>query len=182
MLGRRSTNGYLVILALTNKQARHSTQHQFPPTWFSAHTRLNEIRITSYINNVHPIHHRHVYSSVNELISLVVPMFNNTLMAVKTSKLLYPRIDPAKKKERKEYPDPEPGPYRSWQSRLRTLRANKDGKLPTSARVDLQKEFWDIGIQAVIQVTSFDLHPEKPEHPGEDWHVQGMLVSERLRG
>ncbi|KAL8914320.1 MAG: hypothetical protein Q9171_001040 [Xanthocarpia ochracea] len=97
-------------------------------------------------------------------------------MPVKTSKLLYPRIDPAKRKGRKEYPDPEPGPYRSWQSRLRTLRPNKDGKLPTSARVDLQKEFWDIGIQAVIQVTSFDLHPENPEYPGEDWHVQGMLV------
>ncbi|KAL8855918.1 MAG: hypothetical protein Q9178_007432 [Gyalolechia marmorata] len=97
-------------------------------------------------------------------------------MPVKTSKLLYPRIDPAKRKEHKDYPDPEPGIYRSWQSRLRTLRLNKDGELPTSARVDLAKEFWDIGIQAVIQVTSFNLHPEKPEHPDEDWHVQGMLV------
>ncbi len=99
---------------------------------------------------MHSIHHRGVYSAFSELITSVVPMLNNTLMAVKTPKLLYPRIDPAKRKGRKEYPDPEPGPYRPWQSRLRMLRFNKDVKLPTSARVDLQKETWDIGTQAVI--------------------------------
>ncbi|KAL8660410.1 MAG: hypothetical protein Q9202_006575 [Teloschistes flavicans] len=103
-------------------------------------------------------------------------MLNSTLVAVKTSELLYPRIDPAKLKGRKEYPDPEPGPYRPWQSRVRTLRLTEDANLPTSARVDLQKEFWDVGIQAVIQATSIELHAEKPEYPGEDWHAQGQLV------
>ncbi|KAL8927676.1 MAG: hypothetical protein Q9172_001236 [Xanthocarpia lactea] len=152
-----------------------STRYQWLPCDISFDEQTGKAHITSYINSVHPIHHRDVYSAFNELITLVVPMLNNTLVPVKASRLLYPRIDPAKRKGRKEYPDPEPGPYRSWQSRLRTFRVNKDGKLPTSARVDLAKEFWDIGIQAVIQVTSFDLHPEKPEYPGEDWHLQGML-------
>ncbi|KAI4202378.1 MAG: hypothetical protein LQ350_002596 [Teloschistes chrysophthalmus] len=98
---------------------------------------------------------------------------------VKTPKLLRPRIDPAQLKGRKEYPDPEPGPYQPWQSRVRHWDLAEDVKLPTSARVDLQKEFWDVGIQAVIQVTSIDLHFEMPEYPGESWHVQGQL-NERI--
>ncbi|KAL8775922.1 MAG: hypothetical protein Q9203_002485 [Teloschistes exilis] len=106
-------------------------------------------------------------------------MLNSTLVEVKTSQLLYPRIDPAELKDREDYPDPEPGPYRPWQSRVRNVKVSEDAKLPTSARVDLQKEFWDVGIQAVIQVTSIDLHSDIPEYSGQDWHVQGQL-NERI--
>ena len=108
-------------------------------------------------------------------------MLNRTLIAVKNSQLLRRRIDPAELEGRETYPDPEPGPYRPWQLRTQDVSINADKQLPTSARVDLQKEFWDIGVQAVIQVTSIDLDTEKPEYPGEDWHVQGMLVSDVLR-
>ncbi|KAL8809336.1 MAG: hypothetical protein Q9200_003506 [Gallowayella weberi] len=100
-------------------------------------------------------------------------------MVVKTSQLFHPRIDPEKRTSREELPDPDPGPYRSFESRLRSAKLTADGKLPTSIGVDLQKEFWDIGIQAVIQVSSIDLDQERPDYPGEDWHVQGQL-NERI--
>ncbi|KAL8799664.1 MAG: hypothetical protein Q9182_005734, partial [Xanthomendoza sp. 2 TL-2023] len=130
-----------------------------------------------YINNVHPLLDREVYTVANELLTAFIPMLNSTLMAVKTSQLFYPRIDPEKRTSREELPDPDPGPYRSCESRLRSAKLTADGKLPTSIGVDLQKEFWDIGIQAVIQVSSIDLDQQRPDYPGEDWHVQGQLVS-----
>ena len=104
-------------------------------------------------------------------------MLNSTLMAVETPRLFYPRIDPEKLIIRKELPDPEPGPYRSYESRLRSGKLTEEGELPTSLRVDLQKEFWDIGTQAVVQVSSIHLDQERPWYTGEDWHVQGQLVS-----
>ncbi|KAI4090978.1 MAG: hypothetical protein LQ339_008225, partial [Xanthoria mediterranea] len=100
-------------------------------------------------------------------------------MAVKTSRLFHPRIKPEKRISRDDWPDPEPGPYRSRESRLRSGKVTEDGKLPKSICVDLQKEFWDIGIQAIIQISSIDLDHERPEYPGEDWHVQGQL-NERI--
>lgn len=104
-------------------------------------------------------------------------MLNTTLMAVKTSQLFDPRIDPEQRTSRQDLPDPDPGSYRSFESRVRSVNLTEEGKLPTSARVDLQKEFWDIGIQAVIQVSSIDLDQERPHSSGENWHVQGQLVS-----
>ena len=107
-------------------------------------------------------------------------MLNSSLMHVKTSNLFYPRIDPEEQISRESLPDPEPGPYRSCESRLRSGKLTEDGKLPTSVGVDLRKEFWDIGIQAVIQVSSIELDDRRPEYPGEDWHVKGQLVSRRV--
>ncbi|KAL8869185.1 MAG: hypothetical protein Q9174_004458 [Haloplaca sp. 1 TL-2023] len=175
MPGRQDTNGFLVTLALTNTRAVHGVV-----IVASTLRLLKRTRIKSYINNVHPDQYSQLYNVLEKVITMIVPMLDNTLVAVKNSRLLEPRIDPVNLKRREFYPDPEPGPYRSWQSRLdpklRGFRHNADEQLPTSARVDLRKEFWDIGVQAVIQATSIDLDKDRPEYPGEDWHVQGMLI------
>ncbi|KAL8751120.1 MAG: hypothetical protein Q9184_006171 [Pyrenodesmia sp. 2 TL-2023] len=154
-----------------------SVRYQWLPCDISFEDETGKARITSYINNVHPIVDREVYTVANELLSAFIPMLNSTLMAVKTPQLFYPRTDPEKRTSREDLPDPDPGPYQSLESRVRSVNLTEDGKLPTSVRVDLQKEFWDIGIQAVIQVSSIDLDQERPDHPGEDWHVQGQVVS-----
>ncbi|KAL9000628.1 MAG: hypothetical protein Q9188_005628 [Gyalolechia gomerana] len=129
---------------------------------------LQDNSIISYINNVHPLIDQDVYTVANELLSAFIPMLNSTLMSVKTPQLFYPRIDPEKRISRKDLRDADPGPYRSFESRVRSVNPTEDGKLPTYVRVNLQKEFWDIGIQAVIQVSSIDLDQERPDYPGED--------------
>ncbi|KAL8906012.1 MAG: hypothetical protein Q9207_002297 [Kuettlingeria erythrocarpa] len=152
-----------------------SLRYQMLPCDVHFKEETGKARIASYIENVHPLLDRDVYTAANKLLTTFIPMLNSTLIAVKTSQLFYPRIDPEKRTSRENLPDPEPGPYRSCESRLRSGKLIKDGKLPTSIRVDLQKEFWDIGIQAVIQVSSVDLDQERPEYPGEDWHVQDLM-------
>ncbi|KAI4140063.1 MAG: hypothetical protein LQ341_003980, partial [Variospora aurantia] len=135
--------------------------------------------ISSYINNVHPVRDQEFYAVSNELLSAFIPMLNSTLMHVKTPQLFNPRIDPEKRISHKNLPDPEPGSYRSCESRITSVHLTADGELPTQVRVDLQKEFWDIGIQAIIEVSSIDLDEERPKFPGEEWHVQGLL-NERI--
>lgn len=109
-------------------------------------------------------------------------MLNSTLMHVKTPHLFNRRIDPEKLIGHVYLADPEPGPYRSCESRITSVHLTADGALPTHVRVDLQKEFWDIGIQAIVQVSSIDLDEGRPDFPGEEWHVQGLLVSNNLEG
>ncbi|KAL8993867.1 MAG: hypothetical protein Q9169_006022 [Polycauliona sp. 2 TL-2023] len=159
-----------------------STKHQWLPCDVSFEEETGKACINSYINNVHPVFDRHLHTVANELLSAIIPMLNSTLMVVKTSNLFYPRIDPENRISRKTWPDPEPGPYRSHISRLRSAKPTKNGNLPTSVRVDLQKEFWDIGVQTVIQVSSIDLDEERPEYPGEDWHVQETTAAEDVYG
>jgi hypothetical protein len=133
--------------------------------------------ITSDINNVHPLLHQPFYTATNELTSCLLPMLNYTLMALKMPRLFSRRIDPEERVSGRKFPDLEPGPYRSLEQRARSESLNTQGKLHTSVHVNLQKEFWDVGIQAIIQVSSIDLDTERPEYPGEEWHVQGQLVS-----
>lgn len=133
--------------------------------------------ITSYISNVHPLLNAQLYTTTNRLLSCLLPMLNTTLMALKTPKLFNRRIDPEERISGRKFPDLEPGPYRSLEQRARSDYLNAQGRLKKSVQVDLQKEFWDVGIQAVIQVSSIDLDPERPEYPGEEWHVQGQMVS-----
>lgn len=133
--------------------------------------------VTSYINNVHPLLQRQLYTTTNELISCLIPMLNSTLTALKTPKLFSRRIDPEERLSGTEFPDLEPGPYRSLEQRAQSEYLNADGKLHKSKHVDLRKEFWDVGIQAIIQVSSIDLDTERPTYPGEEWHVQGQMVS-----
>ncbi len=138
---------------------------------------LMKISVTSYINNVHPLLNRQLYTTTNELVSCLLPMLNSTLMALKTPKLFSRRIDPEERMSGRNFPDLEPGPYRSLEQRARSDYLNADGKLHKSKHVDLRKEFWDVGIQAIIQVSSIDLDTERPECSGEEWHVQGQMVS-----
>lgn len=133
--------------------------------------------ITSYISNVHPLLNPQLYTTTNALLFCLLPMFNSSLMALKTSKLFNRGIDPEKCISGRKLPDLEPGLYRSLEQRARSDCLNAQGRLKKSVHVDLQKEFWDVGIQAVVQVSSIDLNTERPEYPGEEWYVQGQMVS-----
>jgi cytochrome P450 len=74
------------------------------------------------------------------------------------------------------WPQREPRSYQPLVSRICSKYLDKDWRLERSVDVDLKREFWDAGIQIIIQVFSIDLTPEEPNYPGKEWHVQGQLV------
>lgn len=97
-------------------------------------------------------------------------------MSLKTPKLFARRIDPEERVSGHRFPDPESGIYQPLESRARSQFLVEDSKLQRSVYVDLQKKFWDVGIQVITQVSSINLDSEKPEYPGEGWHAQGQMV------
>ena len=76
----------------------------------------------------------------------------------------------------------EPGPFRPPEQSGRQIDGYLDetGRYDPSIFVDLKKEFWNSGIQLILQMRDIDLDPEKsPEYPAEKWHVQGQC-NERI--
>ena len=103
-------------------------------------------------------------------------MFNRTLMDLKASTFENQRFhvavlgrNPMIVLEPRQFRPPEQRATRSW--------LDPQGRFHDWLFVDLQKEFWNIGIQMVLRVTEVHLTPDNPRYEGEDWHVEGQMVS-----
>lgn len=130
-------------------------------------------KITSYINNVHPIQHRTFYTTLESFIDKIIPSLNRTIMALKAPSYENVRLHvadlgrkPMIKKDVDNFCPPEQraivdfidghGRYRDW------------------LFVDLKKEFWNIGLQFILHIREISLHPNCSGFSGEEWHVQGQ--------
>ncbi|KAL8803834.1 MAG: hypothetical protein Q9200_006061 [Gallowayella weberi] len=134
--------------------------------------------IDGYINNVHPIRNSALYGQVEILINHLLPLFNRTLIHLKAPGYQNQRIhlvrfgrDPFIKREPPAFRPPEQRAYRDW--------LNPEGQYRSSIFVDLKREFWNVGLQMVLQIREIILTPEHPGYDGEEWHVQGQ-TNERI--
>ncbi|KAL8799657.1 MAG: hypothetical protein Q9182_005727 [Xanthomendoza sp. 2 TL-2023] len=132
-------------------------------------------RIDGYINNVHPIRNSALYSHAEILIDHLLPLFNRALIDLKAPGYQNQRIhlvrfgrDPFIKREPPAFRPPEQRAYTDW--------LNLEGQYRSSIFVDLKREFWNIGLQMVLQIREITLTPEHPEFDGDEWHVQGQTV------
>ena len=135
-------------------------------------------RVISYINNVHPAAHQYFYSVVEKLIDVTIPMFNQTLTDLKAPGYSNQRFhvavvgrDPMIVKEPGDFHPPQQRATRQW--------LDSQGRFQAWLFVDLEKEFWNIGLQMILRVTEINLTPEKPRYDSEEWHVQGRM-NERI--
>ena len=141
--------------------------------------------IVSYINNVHPVHHRALYRLTESLIDVLIPFFNRTLIDLKAPGWQRPRIVLVEM-GREPMILREPRPFRPPEQRMHNMMQNQqgwylnaDGQFQDAFFVDLKKEFWNIGVQFVLQMQDIDLDPQDPDFEGEEWHVQGQ-TNERI--
>ena len=130
-------------------------------------------RITSYINNVHPIKHRTLYNILESFIDKTIPSFNRTLMALKAPSYENVRLHvadlsrkPMIKKDVDDFCPPE--------QRAISDFVDVQGRYRDWLFVDLKKEFWNIGLQFVLHIQEINLDPNRPGFSGEEWHVQGQ--------
>ncbi|KAL8791713.1 MAG: hypothetical protein Q9195_005720 [Heterodermia aff. obscurata] len=135
-------------------------------------------RSLSYINDLHPIHSYALYGQIEILIEQLLPLFNRTLIDLKGPGYQNQRIhfvcfgrDPFIKRE--------PGPFRPPEQLAYSSYLNEKHEYKSSIFVDLKREFWNIGLQMVLQVRDINLTPDHPAYEGEDWHVQGQ-TNERI--
>ena len=161
----------------------------------------DEVLIASYINNLHPIDHVDLYSTIQRCIANSIPLWDRTLSSTKVR--LKPRIDV----EMTEYdypqgPDPpedfmRPGSDDSeaasvsdyerryqWEHSTRVLRHPEPGSYDSSersveAKINLRRQFKDTGLQVIVKLANIELSPNKPEYQGGSWHIEGQM-NERI--
>ncbi|KAI4094909.1 MAG: hypothetical protein LQ344_001954 [Seirophora lacunosa] len=135
-------------------------------------------RIDGYVSNVHPSRHSDLYAWLEVLIDDLLPLFNRTLVDLKAPGYQNQRIhlvcfgrDPFIKREPDFFQPPEQRAYSNYR--------NHEGQYKSSIFVDLKREFWNIGVQMILQIRDINLTPSRPIYDGEDWHVQGQ-TNERI--
>ena len=137
-------------------------------------------RIVSYVNNIHPINHRYLYKVLETVIDAFIPLFNRTLVDLKAPGYRNQRLHLAMI-DRDPVIQTEPGPFQPPEQSGRHINEYLDehGRYDSSIYVDLKKEFWNTGIQMIVQMRDIELRAEKSAYRGEDWHVQGQC-NERI--
>lgn len=148
-------------------------------------------RIVSYINNVHPVKHRPLYSVVERVIAKAIPLWDQSLTERRT--WLDARI-PYKEVEFLESGTPEPERneqgeddeeywerYEEWE-RSRPIKLPEPGEFSPPeeswrGEVRLRDQFREKGLQVIVKLANIELNPERPEYDGGSWHIEGQLVS-----
>ena len=132
-------------------------------------------RIASYINNVHPILHSPIYKVTEKLIDILIPLFNRTLIDLKAPGYRNQRIHLAEL-GRDLFINREPYPFRPPEQRSYDKYLDAQKRYQDFIFVDLKKEFWNAGVQMVMQLQDVNLSPDNPEYDGQEWHVHGQNV------
>ena len=124
-------------------------------------------RITSYINNLHPLN-KVLYRLIERVIDAAIPLWNLTLGPLESCdwssylRVHYNRsfqyfndvIDPEQ---------PEPDVF--------------DPPTEPDSTIDLKKEYAESGLQIIVKLENIHLTPENPTYEGGSWHVEGQRVS-----
>jgi hypothetical protein len=156
------------------------------------HTHFNRLRITSYINNLHPEKHHELYAIIEEIITKAIPQWGITLGPLR-DRSYQPRIemtelkfdpDPDKMTDDEKPPqqeDEEDDEYFErlvqWEKDVRNYEQPEPGDFePRSQhKIDFKKEYGHRGLQVIVKLANIELTPEKPEYQGGTRHVEGQL-------
>lgn len=118
-------------------------------------------KITSYINNLHPVEYKGLYGLIERVIDAAIPLWNLTLGALEYNDWFnYLRIH-----YHRSYNDlieqPEPDVF----------------KPPTEPEptFNLQEKCHESGLQIIVKLANIHLTPENPSYEGGSWHVEGQL-------
>ncbi|KAF5383181.1 hypothetical protein D9615_005038 [Tricholomella constricta] len=157
-------------------------------------------KITSYVNNLHPEHHRELYSVLEQLIACAIPLWDRTLTPL--AQLGGTPISPLRISYTDcEYdPDPEKGPkedgpqqeededeYEYYGRRHRWYVATRKVVQPepgvfvppekneVGESLDICTKYKERGIQVIVKLANIHLTPEKPTYEGGSWHVEGKM-------
>ncbi|KAJ2927367.1 hypothetical protein H1R20_g9729, partial [Candolleomyces eurysporus] len=105
-------------------------------------------KILTYINNLHPQHHKELYGLMEDLIQASIPLWNLTLV---------PSDDLFNT------------PLRVWYDTFDSEVLKRES--PTN----LKEKYGDLPLQVIVKLANIELTPEKPEYGGGTWHVEGKL-------
>ena len=159
--------------------------------WLPCDVKLagGDVKVTSYINNLHPTLHTKLYSVIERFIAKSIPLWNLTLSSARAgrkARILHDWTD-------YDYPqgiDPPEELGDDWDAREDWRKTNRVLQRPeprdfeayqwlVDDEVNLRKQFREQGLQVIVKLASIELTPEKPTYEGGSWHVEGQL-NERI--
>lgn len=150
--------------------------------------RAIPISIVSYINNLHPQRHANLYSIIENIIGKVIPLWNQTLSPLRD--FVYRRriaLSPNEYLGKHSHRMKEAGDRFYFAEDFIDL--TKPGLIhildagvftkPETLKdpVNLKVDYGHRGIQVIVKLTNIHLTPENPKFSGENWNLQGQLVS-----
>lgn len=157
-------------------------------------------KFTSYINNLHPLKYKNLYSIIEKIIDRAIPLWNMTLFPLQGKlhgKYRLCRI-PYSTQEFEPDPDrmaPEDTPQQEedeqedayWERRDQWARDIRRVVLPNPGEfkppppidaadmMDIKRDYAHRGLQVVVKLANIELTPEKPTYEGGTWHVEGQM-------
>ncbi|KAL8774321.1 MAG: hypothetical protein Q9209_001072 [Squamulea sp. 1 TL-2023] len=135
-------------------------------------------RVKGYINNVHPTLNHALYRHIEVLVDDLLPLFNRTLVDLKAPGYRNQRIHLVRF-GRNPFIMREPGLFRPPEQRTYNRWLNNSDQYQNSIFVDLKREYWNIGLQMILQIREINLTPSRSKCDSEEWHVQGQ-TNERI--
>lgn len=137
---------------VVSNQVRYSyTEYQWIPSDFHIGDD-GRVRILSYINNLHPVRHADMYSSIGSIFSRFVPLFERALSSVEDG-----------------FPAPQfnvPHEYKYCKERP---IVSEQFLPPARSFVKLNGKT----VQVIVKVAEILLTPESPRYGGGSWHIEG---------
>jgi hypothetical protein len=153
------------------------------------------LRITTYINNLHPEKHGDLYGLIEDVIGAALPLWNLTLAPLCQQSNVFPKRIVYDKC--RYDPDPESLPSSEqiqrlegeseddfWERRWRWFQDTRKVVLPEPPEVYNQrggpnplclKDTFG-SLQIIVKLANIHLTPEKPQYEGGTWHVEGTMV------
>ncbi|MGW6846784.1 DUF4246 domain-containing protein [Streptomyces sp. NPDC054958] len=181
----------------TDRYSKYEFSEQFQ--WLPTDVDVSDdgdVTFRSYVNNVHPEHHRELAAVLPDLFGRMRPLLENVLTDLRHPRPLRIAADPYGWYDSEpEYPNKsafsddaayaaartawEEAHDQWWENRVPVIPDAPDFTAPespdASARVDLRGR----GLQVIVKLATIHLTPDKPEYSGGSWHVEGMM-NERI--
>ena len=194
-----------IVTTPDDEEVEVDKSHHMDRTWGDVHPKFwskafqwlpcdvkfvgDDVKITSYINNLHPRLHPNLYPVIERFIAKSIPLWNLTLASTygeRKARILHEYTD--YDHPRGTSPPEEVGD--DWEAIENWVKANRvlqrpeprgfeSYQLALDEQVNLRKRFGQQGLQVIVKLANIELTPEKPTYDGGSWHVEGQL-NERI--
>ncbi|KAG9089140.1 hypothetical protein FRC06_001695 [Ceratobasidium sp. 370] len=158
------------------------------PTDFVVSGNGKSVKSVSYINNLNPDQHNDLHKAIEEVIGRFLPLFERVLTdSIPNNKAIPERMKNTYWDDEDYKPPPEDSgelDNKKYYKAYQEWKINRPIQLP-----DVPAEGYILGsleqrcvryklagrtIQVFIKLANIHLTPEKPEYPGDSWHIEGM--------
>ncbi|KAF9152920.1 hypothetical protein BG015_004459 [Linnemannia schmuckeri] len=152
----------------------YSEKFQWLPTDFTV-TPEGKTKAKTYINNLHPIEHKEMYSVLEEILDKFLPMFEEVLGEMEAGgRTKRFTADPYEWHE--AMPDFGDDDEARWA--YEKVRIPKPLEIPEfTPPAEIPKyDLKNTGkpLQVIVKLANIELTPENPKYEGGTWHVEGM--------